>query len=101
MRTEFSKCMIHALWTKQSQLESQKYGSSYVLGPRKSKEHEKEATTKIIILAFYFIDPVPMFLVRDYFSCKSHPQINVHVAFKLITCCVKAIHAAAPWHPGE
>ncbi len=25
-----------------------------------SKKHEKEATTTIIILAFYFIDPFPM-----------------------------------------
>ncbi len=25
LRTEFSKCMRHALWTRQSQLESQKY----------------------------------------------------------------------------
>ncbi len=43
----------------------------WFLGPRKSKEHENEATTTIIILAFYFIDPFPMFLVRDHFSCKS------------------------------
>ncbi len=46
----------------------------YVLGARKSKEYEKEATTTIIMLAFYCIDPVPMFLVKDHFSlrCKSH-----------------------------
>ncbi len=30
------------------------------------------ATTTIIILAFYFVDPFPMFLVRDHLSCKSH-----------------------------
>ncbi len=39
----------------------------------------KEATTAIIILAFYFIDPFPMFLVRDYFSCKSHHLNKGHV----------------------
>ncbi len=46
--TEFSKCM--SLWTRTT-AKSQKYGSWYVLGPMKSKEHEKEATTTIIILA--------------------------------------------------
>ncbi len=38
----------------------------------KARNMKKEATTTIIILAFYFIDPFPMFLVRDHFSCKSH-----------------------------
>ncbi len=30
----------------------------------------------IIILAFYFIDPFPMFLVKDHFSCKYAPRIK-------------------------
>ncbi len=34
----------------------------------------KEAT--IIILAFYFSDPFPLFLVQDHFSCKYVPRIK-------------------------
>ncbi len=66
------------LGSQQSQLESgsQKYGYMYVLGyvSGKSKEHEKKQQPTIIILAFYRIDPFPMFLVKDHFSCKYAPQ---------------------------
>ncbi len=51
--------------------------ASGMFGARISKEHKKEATTTIIILALYFSDPFPMFLVRDHFSCKYAPP---HVA---------------------
>ncbi len=73
------------------------------------------ATTSTIILAFYFIDPFPMFLVRDHFSCKYAPRIKA--ACNCPTCflafasfyalrlkrCVEAIRAvnAVLWQPGE
>ncbi len=34
----------------------------------------------IIIQAFYFSDPFPMFLVRDHFSCKYAPRKRPRVA---------------------
>ncbi len=33
--------------------------------------------TTIIILAFYFSDPVQLFRVQDHFSCKYIPRIKV------------------------
>ncbi len=57
---ENNKCMRHALWTR---LTAKSAGVSEIwfLRPGERKEHEKEATTTIIILAFYFIDPFPIF----------------------------------------
>ncbi len=69
--------------------ESHKYGSWYVLGLAKSVKVSNKAWSlimapgmfeariaTIIILAFYFSDPFPMFLVRDHFSCKYAPRIK-------------------------
>ncbi len=54
------------LGSQQSQLESHKYGSKMFWGLAKARN------IKMKHLAFYFIDPFPMFLVRDHFSWKSH-----------------------------
>ncbi len=60
------KCMRHALWTRITAKSTKKPGVLEIwplvcFVARISKEH----ATTIIILALYFSDPFPMFLVRD------------------------------------
>ena len=96
--------MRHALWTRI------KNKPEIMLLVRSGVKISKEATI-IIILAFYFSDPVPLFLVQDHFSCKYvQPTCKFKLLFdnealisKSATCCVKAIHTvrAALRHPGE
>ncbi len=71
--------VVHALWTRIIAKAAKKPGVlrnnvwvlwSMALHGARNEDKQRSNNHKIIILAFYFSDPVPLFLVRDHFSCK-------------------------------
>ncbi len=81
--------MRHALWTRLTAKSAGVWFPEIIMAPSMFWGLGKARNMKrsiIIILAFYFIDPFPIFLVKDHFSCKYAPRIKacMLVQFKFL-----------------
>ncbi len=77
--------MRHALWTRITAKSAGVWFPEIIMVPSMFWGLGKARNMKriiIIILAFYFIDPFPMFLVKDHFSCKYQSACYYFVSYK-------------------
>ena len=64
-------CGLHCMITvKKEAGVLEKYGPSARIRYPESAKKPPKTTNQVTILAFYFSDPFPLFMVWDHFSCK-------------------------------